>query len=163
MSTTSPARWLDATERQAWLGLVDVMNLLPLALDRQLRRDADLSHASYMILAMLSEEPDRSMRMAALAARTATSQSRLSHAVSRLEERGWVERRACPEDRRGQLAALTGAGLAVLEAAAPGHVEEVRRQVFDLLDDAQVAALADVAATLGAGLVAQVCPTTPRP
>jgi DNA-binding MarR family transcriptional regulator len=162
MAVETEPRWLSATEMLAWRGLMDVVNLLPLALDRQLQRDAGLSHASYMILAMLSEEPGRAMRMSALAARTATSQSRLSHAVSRLEERGWVERRPCAEDRRGQVAALTDAGFAVLEAAAPGHVQEVRRQVFDRLDDAQVAALADVAQALSAALAEQVCPSTPR-
>jgi DNA-binding MarR family transcriptional regulator len=153
-------RWLSDTEMQAWRGLVSVVQLLPLALDRQLQREAGLSHASYMVLAMLSEAPGRSMRMSALAALTATSQSRLSHSVARLEERGWVERRPCDDDRRGSVAVLTDAGFDVLAAAAPGHVAEVRRNVFDLLTHEQVAALADVAQALGSGLVEQVCPTT---
>ena len=157
MTTT---RWLDDTEMRAWLGLVQVMQLLPLALDRQLQDDADLPHASYLVLAMLSDAPERSMRMSALAERTATSLSRMSHSVARLEERGWVERRPCPEDRRGQLATLTDAGYRVLAAAAPGHVEEVRRRVFDLLSREQVEALADVAQALAAGLSADVVPTT---
>jgi DNA-binding MarR family transcriptional regulator len=100
------------------------------------------------------------MRMSALAERTATSLSRMSHSVARLEERGWVERRPCPEDRRGQVATLTDAGYRVLAAAAPGHVEEVRRRVFDLLSREQVEALADVAQALAAGLSADVVPTT---
>jgi DNA-binding MarR family transcriptional regulator len=157
------ARWLDDTERRAWLGLVTVVNLLPLALDRQLQRDAGISHPYYMVLAMLSEAPGRRMRMSRLAALTATSLSRLSHAVARLEERGWVEREACADDRRGSVAVLTEAGYAALADAAPGHVEAVRRHVFDLLAPAQVAALADVAATLGDALAAQVCPTSGRP
>jgi len=156
---TAPA-WLDDTEMRAWRGLVTVVQLLPLALDRQLQREAGLSHAYYMVLAMLSESPGRSMRMSALAAQTATSQSRLSHSVARLEERGWVQRRRCADDGRGQVAVLTDAGLAALAGAAPGHVAEVRRQVFDHLTDAQVRALGDVASTLAGALQEQVCPTT---
>lgn len=156
---TAP-QWLDATEMRAWLGLVQVMQLLPLALDRQLIEEADLPHAYYQLLAVLSEAPGRSLRMNALAQLTATSQSRLSHSISRLEERGWVERRPCPDDRRGQVAVLTGPGFEALAAAAPGHLAEVRRRVFDLLRPEQVDALADVASTLAEGLAADVCPTT---
>lgn len=153
-------RWLTPEEDRAWRGLVQVMHLLPLALDRQLQHDAGLSHSDYMVLAMLSEAPERRVRMSTLAAWTATSLSRLSHAVSRLESRGWVERTRCAEDGRGHNATLTDAGFAALAEAAPGHVEEVRRRVFDLLDDQQVRALADVASTLGGRLADQVCPTT---
>jgi DNA-binding MarR family transcriptional regulator len=167
---TAPAaapRWLDGTEMRAWRALVQVMQLLPLALDRQLQEEAQLPHAYYLLLAMLSEAPARTLRMNVLAQITATSQSRLSHAVSRLEERGWVQRRPCPDDRRGQVVVLTAAGVAALVAAAPGHVAEVRRRVFDLLSAEQVVALADVAQTLAAGLAADVRPTTrstgPRP
>ena len=152
--------WLDDTEMRAWLGLVQTMQLLPLALDRQLQAEAGIPHAYYILLAMLSEAPDRSLRMSRLAAVTATSLSRLSHSVARLEERGWVERRPCPEDRRGAVAVLTDAGYRRLAEAAPGHVAEVRRRVFDLLSPAQVEALADIASTLAAGLGEQVCPTT---
>jgi DNA-binding MarR family transcriptional regulator len=58
--------------------------------------------------------------------------------VARLEERGWIRRRDCPTDRRGQLAELTDEGYAVLVAAAPGHVEQVRRTLFDQLTPEQV-------------------------
>jgi DNA-binding MarR family transcriptional regulator len=162
-TTTTEPRWLDDTEMRGWLGLVQVMHLLPLALDRQLQDEAGMPHAYYQLLAMLSEAPGRSLRMNALAGLTATSQSRLSHSMTRLEERGWVERRPCPDDRRGQVAVLTDAGVAALAAAAPGHVAEVRRRVFDLLQPAQVEALADVAQALAAGLSAEVCPTTRSP
>jgi hypothetical protein len=55
---------------------------------------------------------------------------------------------------------LTEAGRQALVAAAPGHLAEVRRRVFDLLSREQVEALADIAQALGAGLAEQVCPTT---
>ncbi|MFB9334474.1 MarR family winged helix-turn-helix transcriptional regulator [Actinoplanes octamycinicus] len=122
----------------AWLNLTQLLMLLPSALDRQLRDDAGIPHAYYQILAMLSNDPSRSMRMTDLARMVGTTTSRLSHAVASLEQRGWVIRQACSFDRRGQIASLTDAGMAVLAAAAPGHVAEVRRLIFDNLSEAEV-------------------------
>ena len=110
------------------------------ALDRQLQRDAQIPHAYYEILVRLSEAPDRSLRMSELADLTLSSRSRLSHAVARLEERGWIVRESCPTDRRGQLAHLTDAGYAVLADAAPGHVRSVREFVVDALSPEQLRA-----------------------
>lgn len=138
-------RWLDEGEQRAWRGLVAMIQLLPTALDRQLRADTGITHMDYMILAMLSEAPDRQLRMSRLAAITSTSASRLSHAVSRLEERGWVERCPAPTDRRGQFAQLTDDGWRTVVDTAPGHVAEVRRLIFDHLDDEQVAQLEAIA------------------
>ncbi len=120
------------------------VSLLEAALDRQLQRDAGMPHAYYQILAMLSEAPERTLRMSDLAAITQSSQSRLSHAVSRLERNGWVRRRPCPDDRRSTLAELTEAGFAALAAAAPGHVRSVRENLFDQLDPEQVGQLRDI-------------------
>ena len=117
-------------------------------LDRELTSATGISHAYYEILVALSETPGRAMRMSELADRCLSSRSRLSHAVSRLEERGWVRRQVCPEDGRGQLAVLTDEGFAALEAAAHVHVESVRTHLFDLLTPAQVAAIRDVGETL---------------
>src|ERR1700716_560072 len=97
--------------------------------------------AYYTILVMLSEAPDRTLRMSDLAQATWSSRSRLSHAVDRLEEKGWIIRRSCPSDKRGSFAQLPDAGFGVLEAAAPGHVAGVRRHVFDQLTPSQVDAL----------------------
>ena len=141
-------RWLDEAEMASWVPLVQLVNLLPQALDRQLRADAGISHVYYMVLALLSEAPGQQLRMSVLAARTATSLSRLSHAVAALEERGWVVRSPCPDDRRGQLAELTDDGRALLRETAPGHVAEVRRLVFDRLTPAQVEQLGELARTL---------------
>ncbi|QGQ18963.1 MarR family transcriptional regulator [Cellulomonas sp. JZ18] len=136
--TGAGTRWLDETEMQAWLHVLRLVMLLPGSLDRQLRRDAGLTHVSYMILATLSDAPGTAMRMTELARETATSQSRLSHAVSALEQRGWVARRPCPQDRRGQVAALTDAGRRLLEQTAPGHVAQVRATVLDPLTPSEV-------------------------
>ena len=145
-------RWLDEREMQAWLPLARLMVLLPGALDRQLREEAGIPHAYYQILAMVSHAPEQSLRMSELARATATSLSRLSHAVASLESRGWVERLPCPADRRGQLARLTDEGRRALETHAPGHVAEVRRRVFDRLTPAEVDQLGVLAGKLLDGL-----------
>lgn len=148
---TSP-RWLDADEQRAWRAYLEATNLLLDALDRQLQADAGMPHGYYEILVRLSERDDRSMRMSELAQQTRSSRSRLSHAVARLEERGWVERQECATDRRGQVAHLTDRGLAVLAEAAPGHVESVRRHLIDRLSPEQVAQLEAIGTAIVAGL-----------
>ncbi|MEU7832500.1 MarR family transcriptional regulator [Nonomuraea sp. NPDC049129] len=141
-------RWLDDDEQRTWRDFLAATQLVNEALDRQLQRDAGMPHTYYMILVALSEAPERSMRMSELANRAQSSQSRLSHAVARLEERGWVRRRPCDSDRRGSFAALTDEGFAALAAAAPGHVEEVRRSLFDVLTPEQLGQLAEICAAV---------------
>ncbi|XVU30278.1 MarR family winged helix-turn-helix transcriptional regulator [Actinoplanes sp. CA-054009] len=141
-------RWLDDDEMAAWLNIAQILMLMPAALDRQLREDTGIPHAYYQILATLSAADEHRMRMTDLAKAVGTTLSRLSHAVSSLEQRGWLERRACPTDKRGQIAHLTAAGMATLRAAAPGHVAEVRRLIFDQLTAADVARLREVTAKL---------------
>ena len=137
-------RWLDTEERRIWLGWIMSTRLLWEEMERDLQRDSGLSFGHYEILVMLSETPGWRRRMSELADATQSSRSRLSHAVGRLEELGWVRREACPSDRRGQLAVLTDEGFAALEAAAPMHVESVRRHLFDLLSPEQLANLQEI-------------------
>jgi DNA-binding MarR family transcriptional regulator len=138
------ARWLDEGERETWLALVAMMIRLPAALDTQLQRDAGISHYEYQVLAVLSEAPQRTMRMSALAQLTEGSLPRLSQVVARLEKRGWVSRRADPADGRYTLASLTAPGWDKITACAPGHVETVRRLVLDPLTSAQAGQLRDI-------------------
>ena len=146
-------RWLDEDERQTWIGWVFATRLFWEEIEHDLQADAQLPFGYYEILVMLSESPDRARRMSDLADATQSSRSRLSHAVARLEQQGWVRREACPEDRRGALAVLTDAGFAALEAAAPGHVESVRRHLFDLLSRAQQEQLREIGDILLAHLM----------
>lgn len=147
--TTSPAarpepgapRWLDAEERAAWLSLAGVIVRLPAALDRQLQRDAGLSLFEYMTLAMLSEQPDRTLRMSDLAAATDASLSRLSHVAKRLERQGLLRRAPDPDNGRYTNAILTDAGMDLVVASAPGHVAAVRELVIDPLSPAQLGQL----------------------
>jgi DNA-binding MarR family transcriptional regulator len=134
-------RWLDEDEQRTWRAFIEASGLLMDQLDRELQRDAGMPHAYYEILVRLSEQPDRSLRMSELAERSQSSRSRVSHAVARLEESGWVRRESVPDDRRAALAVLTDEGFAALAAAAPGHVEGVRRHLLDRLTPTQVVAL----------------------
>jgi DNA-binding MarR family transcriptional regulator len=136
-------RWLDDQQQRTWRAWLTVSELVPRALDAQLQRDAGISHAAYVVLAMLSESPGRSRRMSDLARRANQSQSRLSHTVARLEERGWVRRERSTEDGRGNLAVLTDAGWDVVRSVAPGHVEAVREAMFGPLTTEQTRVLGE--------------------
>ena len=131
-------RWLDEEQMGAWVRLVAVLELLPGVLDGQLRRDAELTHFEYYVLAMLSEAPQATLRMTAVARLTRSTLPRLSHVVQRLETRGLVERFPCPQDRRATNVRLTTSGWEKVRATAPGHVATVRDAVIDALTPEQV-------------------------
>jgi DNA-binding MarR family transcriptional regulator len=125
--------WLAPDQLASWLSVVRLITRLPWAIDSQLQRDADLSMIEYMTMAMLGDAPQWTLRMSELAERTSASLSRLSHLVTRLENRGYVRREADPADGRFTNAILLPAGLNKLESAAPGHVAYVRQLVIDNL------------------------------
>jgi DNA-binding MarR family transcriptional regulator len=137
--------WLDDTERAAWVRLAAVVELLPGVLDSQLRHDAELSHFEYYALAMLSEAPQRTLRMTALAMLTNATLPRLSHVAQRLENRGLVERFPCPRDARATNVRLTATGWDKVLQTAPGHLANVRQHVIDALTPEQLHQLADIA------------------
>ncbi|GAA5190577.1 MarR family winged helix-turn-helix transcriptional regulator [Arthrobacter gyeryongensis] len=137
-------RWLNADERRAWLALLSINTLLPAALDTQLQAAGKLSLFDYNVLAMLSEAEGRFLPMSELAARTSASLSRLSHVVTKLQGRGWVEREAHPGDARVTVAHLTDAGMNTIVSLAPGHVDAVRALMLDAMTDDDVADLARI-------------------
>lgn len=141
MSEPTSPRWLSGPELAAWVRFVSLLEILPGALDAQLRRDSGLTNFDYRVLVFLSEAEDQRLKMTTLAQFTDSTLSRLSHVVRRLEERGYIVRSQCPNDRRVTNASLTAAGMDKMRAAAPGHVEFVRSNVMDALDDQDVADL----------------------
>lgn len=141
-------RWLDEDEQATWRAFLWTTRLLNDALESQLQRDSKMPHTYYMILAMLSESPGRTLTMSELAQIVRSSPSRLSHAVNRLEENGWVTRTKHPTDRRTTLAELTDKGFEILKTAAPGHVEAVRQHLFDPLTREQITQLRETLFTL---------------
>jgi DNA-binding MarR family transcriptional regulator len=154
MDSMAETRWLDDEEQRSWRAYLTMNQVVLEALDRQMQNDAGMPHTHYIVLAMLSERPDRSMTMSDLARILNYSPSRLSHAVARLEDEGWVRRERHPTDRRTTLAHLTDEGMEVVVATAPGHVGAVRRVLFDRLTPAQTKCLGDVARAVIAGCAA---------
>lgn len=134
-------RWLSDDEQTTWRLFLGATRHLFEALDRELQLEAGISHSYYVVLVALSEAPGRTLRMHELARLTGSSPSRLSHAVARLEEAGWVERCRSSDDRRGALATLTDVGFSTVAAAAQVHVESVRRHLFDRLGPGQAGEL----------------------
>lgn len=133
MSDDTP--WLNESEMETWLALIGLVSKLPIALDEQLRRDGELSHFEYGVLASLELAEDHTRRMSDLAALVNGSLSRLSHVARRLEEAGLIERFPCPTDGRATLARLTDEGVHRLTKAAPGHVALVRELIFEALGE----------------------------
>lgn len=149
--------WLDADQLHAWKALWAMLVRLPAAVESQLQRDSGLTAMDYYVLAVLSEEPGRSMRMGELARLACASPSRLSHLVRRLEGEDLLRRAPDCTDGRFTLAVLTERGLEALVAAAPGHVCRVRSLVVDALDPAALRALADGAQRILAQLDTLSC------
>ena len=145
-------RWLTPDEQRAWRAYIAASLLLEDAIDRQLQQDAGMPHLYYSILSVLSESPEWRLRMTDLAERLKITRSRLTYAVTRLEKDGMLRREACRYDKRGSIAALTDEGFAVLERAAPGHVETVRGFLFDRLSEEQVGQLEDIFTAIGSGV-----------
>lgn len=135
---------LDANELRAWISVVAVMESLPASIDRQLREASDINLFEYTLLAMLSEQPDQKATMSELAVLAFGSLSRLSHAVSRLEKRGWIERSAGVGGRRHNVVSLCRDGHDVVTRTAPGHIANVRELVLEPLDDGEAQLLGDL-------------------
>jgi DNA-binding MarR family transcriptional regulator len=136
--------WLDETQLQAWRRFAALLVVLPGELDGEMQRKAGMTQFEYGVLAALSEAPERSMRISTLARFAQGSLSRISHLIKRLEARGWVRREPDRADGRYTNAILTDAGHAKVVATAPGHVEDVRRLVVDVLTPAQLSRLGEI-------------------
>lgn len=152
---TSPQdepRWLDDAEMAAWRAFINGSQRLIATLNRELVELHGLSIDDYRILVLLSESPTSSLRMSELADGIVSSRSRLTHQVRRLEADGLVQRRDCPSDGRGVLAALTAGGRARLTAVAPDHVAGVRRHLIDGLSAPEREAVTRVFARVDAEL-----------
>jgi DNA-binding MarR family transcriptional regulator len=145
-------RWLTADEQRAWRAYLRAGSQLTARLNRLLQADCGLSLPEYEVLVQLSEAPRGTLRPFQLGVALDWEQSRLSHMLSRMGRRGFVVRQDCAGDRRGAEVALTAAGRAAIESAAPGHVAAVRRLVFDQMDSEQAAVFGQVFEAILAGL-----------
>jgi DNA-binding MarR family transcriptional regulator len=141
---TAKTRWLDEREQGAWRGYLHMQAQLSARMNRQLQNDSNLSLADFGVLVQLAEDPDGWVRVLELADALRWEKSRLSHHLARMQQRGLIERKECSADKRGAFVVLTPAGRAAIDAAAPMHVETVRRLVFDVITTEQVDALAKI-------------------
>ncbi len=135
-------RWLDDAEMAAWRSYIVATLLLRQRLHRELTDAHEVSLADYEVLVCLQMQPDRRMRMSELAIYMGSTKSRLSHQVAKLEDAGLVRRARDHEDKRGVITELTEQGEALLEKAAPTHVEGVREHLIDLLSPEEQATIA---------------------
>jgi DNA-binding MarR family transcriptional regulator len=145
-------RWLDEREERAWRSMLLMQMHLTARLNHELVADAGLSYQDYAVLVALTDRADERMRLYELGTELGWEKSRLSHHISRMAERGLVSREKCESDRRGAFVVLTDAGRSSIEAAAPGHLDVVRRLFVDRLTPTQLDALADISTTVLAAL-----------
>ncbi|MBW5484328.1 MarR family winged helix-turn-helix transcriptional regulator [Streptomyces bambusae] len=151
MSDAAPEpHWLTEDEMRAWCAWRRIFPLVNAEIARDLGKDSGLSEADYDVLSMLSQCPGRRRRISGLAEHLLWSRSRLSHQLTRMEQRGLVRREEVVADGRGAEVVLTEAGLGTIGAAAPAHLESVRRHLFDLLTPAQLEALIQLGDTITA-------------
>ncbi|WP_250032283.1 MarR family winged helix-turn-helix transcriptional regulator [Paractinoplanes maris] len=145
-------RWLNEDELAAWWANSAIMISLPAALDARMQRETPLTFFEYMVLSVLSEQPERTLQMSELATRTSASLSRLSHVVGRLEKRCLLERARVPGAGRRTVATLTEAGYREVVAAAPGHVAAVREYLIDVLEPHELATLRRIGIAVDAAI-----------
>jgi DNA-binding MarR family transcriptional regulator len=150
--TAAPPRWLNPREQTAWRAYLDMNAKLTGRLNRDMQDGSGISIADFSVLVELSEHVDARMRVLELARALGWEKSRLSHQLTRMQQRGLIERSNCTEDRRGAFIVLTDQGRATVEAAAPRHVESVRTYLFDELTPDQVEALGAISRTVAARL-----------
>jgi DNA-binding MarR family transcriptional regulator len=141
-------RWLNADEQRAWRAYLRMVLLLDAEVARDLTRDSGLSMPDYHVLAAVSEAPDHRRRLSELANSIQWSASRLSHHVSRMQQRGLVTRAECSEDGRGAFVVITDKGMQAIRDAAPQHVESVRKNLIDVLSADQIKALTAISETV---------------
>jgi DNA-binding MarR family transcriptional regulator len=137
-------QWLDDAELRAWRAFMQMQGQLTARLNRQLQADSGLSLADYQVLVLLTDAPYGRLRPFELQRDLQWEQSRLSHHLTRMQRRGLINREECRQDGRGAFVVLTDAGRQAITAAAPGHVDTVRRLFFDGLTRDQIATLQQV-------------------
>ena len=144
----SGVEWLDDDQQVAWRSYIRSSRALETVLDTELQSGAGMSLSEYELLSMLSEVPDRVLRMSTLADLIVQSRSRVTHTAKRLEDRGWVRRERSAEDGRGVEILLTDEGRAAIAELAPRHVGSVRRHLVDALTHDQLVALGEAMAVI---------------
>jgi DNA-binding MarR family transcriptional regulator len=145
-------RWLNDEEQCLWRRWLRLNAQLNATLQREMQDESGLSSPDFEVLVNLTDSPEGRVRVSDLACQMVWERSRLSHHVTRMERRGLVRRAGCAEDGRGAFIEITAEGRTAIEQAAPGHVETVRRLMFDVLSEDDTVQLERLVAKLLAGL-----------
>jgi DNA-binding MarR family transcriptional regulator len=114
---------------------------------RDIAQATGLSGSEYGVLSRLAACGKGEMRQQALASSMGWDKSRLSHQLTRMQRRVFIERR--PMDGGAVLVALTNHGRERLDAARPVHAESVRRNLLSRLTQEQIDTIVRVSNLLG--------------
>jgi DNA-binding MarR family transcriptional regulator len=152
MRKVAEGKWLDEREQRAWRAFLAMQRQFTGRIAREIQHDTGLSAADYEVLVNLTEAPAGRLRAFELGMATQWEKSRLSHHITRMADRGLVKRESCPSDSRGAFVVVTAAGRKAIEAAAPRHVEHVRKWFIDPLTTEQLDALIEISEAIVAKL-----------
>jgi DNA-binding MarR family transcriptional regulator len=150
--------WLDEREARAWRSLQRMQMRLLARLARDLGAHSGLSHQDYAVLVALTDQPEGGVRLFQLGHELGWEKSRISHQVTRMAQRGLVDKQTCGSDRRGAIVVVTAAGRNEISAAAPSHLRAVRRLFIDRLTAAQLEDLADISEIVLAAVAEEELP-----
>lgn len=145
-------QWLTPAQEEAWRALQFMQMRLDAELARQLAADSRLSYPDFIVLVALTDRPDGRLRVFELGEVLGWEKSRVSHQVTRMAARGLVAKKKCESDGRGAFIVVTALGRREIAAAAPGHVDAVRRLFIDKLTPAQLEVIREAAESVLAGL-----------
>lgn len=130
MGSVTDEPWLSDREQDAWRSFLTMQRRLKTHLSRHLQKDFGLSSADFEILVNLSEAPTGRMRAFELGEATQWEKSRLSHHLSRMEQRGLVRKEAC--QARYPEIVLTDEGRAAIARCAPSNAANVRELFIEV-------------------------------
>lgn len=134
-SALTPGEW------EFWDTWMRAQRLLAQEVDRCLQRDFGISKAEFSVLVTLRRAPGHQLRVGDLAGSLGWEKSRVSHQLTRMENRGFVERTESGASGRRTGIVLTGTGERAVERAVRGHADTIRRYFFDPLTTEQAAAI----------------------
>ncbi|MFF2852363.1 MarR family winged helix-turn-helix transcriptional regulator [Streptomyces sp. NPDC058001] len=131
-------------EQHAWRSFVRMHERLMGRLSHLLQTESNVSPADFAVLAELMDVPDGRRRFLDIARALEWEKSRTSHHIARMLKRGLVVRDECLEDGRGTFVVITDQGRAVIEVAAPRHMEAVRKLFLDNVTPSELRLLARI-------------------
>jgi DNA-binding MarR family transcriptional regulator len=144
-------------ERLLWARYNAVLTTVPGMIDERMRAATGLSRFQFMLLETLARTPDRRLQLADVARVADSSLSRLSHAITRLEDAGLVERETCDTDRRASWAVLTAQGAKAVDDARDQHSRVMREVLLDRIPEGRQEAAIDFLTSLLPADVASAC------